>query len=157
MAQLKLEYDIVDEFADIASALSAKYPEVFGGVDTTKIRCVAIINKERKDNAKMWEVKAVPMPIRMDCPYAWYVVIFLSDWAEMDEVHRQLFVADIMCSIPFDGEEGKVVRPDLNDYSVMLRTFGVDYMDKPTADLKNLLECDIKWDYKVVAKKSDEE
>jgi len=143
MPQVKKEYEVVEEYQSIASALVNKYPEVFGEMDVTKLRCVAIMNKDRK-NDKLWEVRPVPMPIRMDCPYAYYITIFNKDWVEMDEIRRQYLVADTLHAIPdSEDEEGKVIAHDAKYYNPMLRTFGPDFMEN--AKLKNMLESEVKW------------
>ena len=71
MAQLKPEYEAIDEYDNIASQLVSKYPEVFGGIDCDKVRCVAITNKNRKEGKNLWEVRGVPAPISMDWPYSY--------------------------------------------------------------------------------------
>ena len=143
--QIKPEYQAVDEYAEIASALVAKYPEIFPAIDVSQIRCVAVTNKSRGEKKKLWTITAVGMPVRMDCPFGWYVVIFMDDWVEMGLLHRQYLVASSLCAMPADGEEGKIFHPDLKDYAVMLRTFGVDYLDKPADEMIDLLKGDIKW------------
>jgi len=84
------------------------------------------------------------MPIRMDCPYAYYLVIFMSDWNEMAEKHRKLLVASALLSIPTDEDkEGQVNQFDLKDFDIMVRTFGIDYLIKD--DVPDLIKEDIKW------------
>ena len=141
--QVKPEYESVEEFTNIASALVSRFPEIYSGVDVDKIRCVAITNKSRGKKKKLWEVKAVDMPVRMDCPYAWYVTVYMEDWAEMDVVHRQHIVAESLCAIPEDGEEGKVVQQDMKGYSVIMRTFGIEHHQHEV--LPDLLQDDINW------------
>jgi hypothetical protein len=80
----------------------------------------------------------------MDCPYAYYITIHNSDWTEMDETHRIAMIADALMSIPPDAaDEGKINQFDAKYHSVMLRTLGPDFMDKP--DLPNLLKDNVKW------------
>jgi hypothetical protein len=143
MPQIKNEYEAVAEFATLANGLQAKYPEIFAGVDVSKIRCVAITNKERKQGKRMWDISPVKMPAKMDCPYNYYVVVFMKDWIEQDEAHRLLLVADILNAIPSDDDEGKILQPDCKDFFVMLRTFGIDYMD--SANVPHLLKEKITW------------
>lgn len=142
--QVKPEFEIVAEFATLAQGLKAKYPDVFGAIDLDTIKCVGITNKERKPNKRLWESKPVVMPIKMDCPYTYYIVVYMKDWVELDETYRLLLVADALCSIPSADDEGKIIQPDMKDFSIMLRTFGVDYMDKQGSP--NLLKSDVKWD-----------
>lgn len=144
MAQSKPEYESIDEYSNIASQLINKYPEVFGQLDVDKIKCVAITNKERSDRKPLWEVRSVPYPIRMDCPYAYYIIVYMSDWVELDDAHKAALVAASLHAIPFESDkEGKVNQPDMKDYSNMLRTMGVDYMDSP--DIPNLLTDEVEW------------
>ena len=142
MANIKLEYAEVPEFMTIAEQLVKKFPNVFANVDCTLIQCVAIMNKQRKEGAARWKVTPVTMPIRMNCPYAYYVTIFNDDWAELDESHRQGLIAEVMMAVNTE-EEGKTIKQDANYYNVMLRTFGPDYMDDPK--LPNMLKDTIKW------------
>jgi hypothetical protein len=144
MPQIKPEYEIVNEFSSFASSLQSRYPEIFDGVDVSKLRCVSITNKERKDTKKLWDVRPVQMPIKMDCPYNYYIVLYAKDWAELDEKHRLLLVADILQAIPTDGsDEGKILQPDLKDFAIMLRTFGVDYMDQEK--VPHLINDQVTW------------
>lgn len=146
MAQIKAEYEVVEEFDDIASKLVNKYPEVFGGIECNKIKCVGITNKERKDGKKLWEVRGVPAPISMDCAFRYYIVIYMSDWVEMDDTRRALLVASTLMAIPNEDEkEGKVNPFDMKDYATMVRTFGVDYLDKATSP--NILSDDVEWKF----------
>jgi len=142
MGQVKNEYAEVPEFIKIGEQLVKKFPNVFANVDTTVIQCVAIMNKQRKDGAARWKVTPVVMPVRMNCPYAYYITIFNDDWTELDESHRQGLVSEVLCSVNTD-EEGKTNKYDAQYYNVMLRTFGPDYMDDPK--LPNLLRDTIKW------------
>lgn len=144
MPQVKPEYEIVSEFSTLAQGLKAKYPDIFGSIDLDTIKCVGITNKERKPGKRMWESKPVAMPVKMDCPYAYYIVVYMKDWVELDETYRLLLVADALCSIPSADDEGKILQPDMKDFSIMLRTFGVDYMDKQGSP--NLLKDNVKWD-----------
>ena len=146
MAQVKAEYAALDEFADIAQKLIDKYPEIFGGIDISTIKCVVITNKDcaEKKKSKPYEVKGVPQPIRMDCPFSYYVILYQSDWVERDEAHKAILVSAILQAIPVSTEdEGKVNTYDLKDYDRMLRNFGVDYMDSDS--IPNLLADDYKW------------
>ncbi|MFA5599859.1 MAG: putative metallopeptidase [Phenylobacterium sp.] len=144
MSQLKPEYDTVDEFWTIAERLTVKYPEVFGGIDTSAIKCVAIVNKDRKPDKKLWEIRAVTAPITMDCKYNYYIIIYLQDWAEMDDKRKAMLIANILQAIPNDVEkEGSVNPPDLKDYAIMVRTFGVDYLDR--SDIPDILNDDVNW------------
>ncbi len=142
--QSKQEFEEVKEFHQIASKLVKKYPDVFFGLDIDKVKCVAITNKERCKKNKLWRVKPVPMPIRMDCPFSYYVVIFMSDWVELQNKHKYLLVSDSILSIPIeDDKEGTLNAFDMQDFGVMIRTFGPDYLDRD--NVPDIIDDDVKW------------
>jgi len=146
LAQLKPEYVALDEFADIAQKLIDKYPEVFGGIDISTIKCVSITNKDcpEKRKNKPYEVKGVPQPIRMDCPFSYYVVLYQSDWVEREDRHKTILTAAILQAIPADIEtEGKVNTYYLKDYYKMQKNFGVDYLESD--DIPDLLADGFTW------------
>ncbi len=149
MAQIKPEYEVLDEFTDLAKEILKKYTDQFYGVDLNVIKAVAITNKERpQSSVKLWDLKAVPMPIRMDCKYAYYVILYSEDWDSLEKKHKLLLICQILCAIPIDedGEvdEGKVKPFDMKDFATMLRTFGTDYLTKD--DVPDVLFDQIEWE-----------
>lgn len=147
MAQDKPIYEAVPEFAQLASALVEKYPQVFYGIDINKINCVKITNKDRSEKKqKLFEVLAVKMPVLMDAPYGWYVTIWHNFWDGFTENQKLLLVADALHHIPSNPieDEGKIVPCDVKAHSTMVRTFkGIDYLDDP--DIPHLLNEKIEW------------
>jgi len=113
MVQAAKEYEHLDEFDDLANKIVEKYPEIFYGVNLDEIRCVSITNKD-------------------------------SDWHGLVDKHKKLLVASALCAIPTgDNAEGKTNPLDYKDYKVMLRTFGVDYLD--TDNVPDILGEDVQW------------
>jgi len=156
MAQIKPIYESVDGFAELAEKIVIKYPDVFSGIEVGKIRCVAITNKDRKPGKEMYTIKGVQMPMAMDIPYRWYVVIYSSDWEELEETYKLLLLARILRGIPIDLEdEGKVNAPDYKDYDVMVETFGPNYLLKPK--MKNMLEENVEWITRIEKGETDNE
>ncbi|MDN0092720.1 hypothetical protein QVN24_17220, partial [Yersinia ruckeri] len=87
-----------------------------------------------------WEIRNVPYPIRLDCPYDHYVIVNSKDWDTFDTKHKAMLVFDVLCSI--DREEpGKTVPFDLKDHAVVIRTIGTDY--KKRADIPDILEATV--------------
>lgn len=143
MPQIKPEYEELDEFVTIANKLVKKYPDVFFGLDIAQVKCVSITNKNRGKKKHLWEVKSVPMPIRLDCPYRYYVILFRADWDEMEEKHKYLLVADALLTIPTEEDKETLNNFDLNDFDVMVRTFGVDYLQKD--GVPDILKDEVVW------------
>jgi len=146
--QTKPEYERLDEYTTLAEQIVEKHSGVFAGVDTKLIRAFLITNKERSEKKpKLFDIKAVSDPVRMDLEYGHYVIFHQEDWNMLEQKHKLLLVAQTLCAIVIDenGEmiEGKVNAFDMKDYSTMLRTFGTDYLIKD--NVPDLLEDDIKW------------
>lgn len=142
MAQIKPEYEAIDEFKKMAAKLIEIYPEMLNGIVASEIQAVGVTNKEWKPGRPIWELKTVDMPIRMDCPYGFYVIISMSEWQGRDDAHKAALVMDVLCSISKDGD-GKVVPFDLKGHAVMMRTLGVDYHTQ--ANIPNILEGKTVW------------
>lgn len=147
MAQVLPEYEKLEDFKKIAQQIISKYQDDFGHIDIDDICCYAITNKERKEtNPKIIDTKAVAAPIKYDCPYAYYFVVYLTDWEEMTDKHKYLLVVKGLCSLPNNEDDfalGKIVSVDMKDHAVMLRTFGTDYLVKD--DVPNILNDNINW------------
>ena len=144
MAQVKPEYQELPDFLALARQIVEKFPEVFSQLNVDTIKCVAITNKERSEKKPLWEVKPVPMPIKLDCLFSYYVIVYISDWVELDEKHKLALVADALHAIPIDDEkEGKCNPLDFKGFGTMVRTLGMDFMER--GDIPNLLTDDIKW------------
>lgn len=146
MAQDKPIYEAVEEFPQLATSLVEKYPEVFYGVDISKIRCVKVTNKDRKPEKKPFEVLAVKMPVLMDAPFGWYLTFWHNFWDGFTENQKLLLIADALHHIPSNPieDEGKVIPCDVKAHSTMVRTFkGIDYLDDST--IPHLLNEDIEW------------
>jgi len=148
MSQSKPEYEYLDEFTELAKQVVSKYQDEFYGIDPDKLRPVAITNKERPAKSqKLWDVKAVPMPIKMDCPYTHYIILWAQDWHIMTRKHKLLLISQILWAIPVDeyGEmnESKVKPFDLKDYYAMQATFGTDWLVKD--DVPDILDKKVNW------------
>jgi hypothetical protein len=147
MPQVQPEYEVNDEFNNMAAQIADKYPDKFNHVQVSQICCVNITNKERKERPageRCWKLAAVKMPMALHCPYGWYIVLNQIDWDERDEKHKLVLVAECLHGIP-EGEDnaGKVSSPDTKGYHAIFNTFGLDCHDDP--DIPHILDSDIKW------------
>jgi hypothetical protein len=118
------------------------YPEVLNGITAAEIQCVGVTNKEWKAGKPLFELRAVDMPIRMDCPYSFYVIVAMDVWNGRDEAHQAALVMEVLCSISREGDN-KIVPFDMKGHSVMFRTLGVDYHTQP--NIPNILEGKTQW------------
>lgn len=146
MAQVDPVYQEIPEFLQIADKLIEAHPDLFANIDVATIACCGITNKDRSEKkTQLWELKAIKPPISLFCPKSYVVVFFQKDWDSLSEKHRHLITADVLCSIP-PGGGGDIKPMDYKDHSVMLRTFGVDYMNR--SDVPDLLSDTDKIDWK---------
>lgn len=148
MAQDKPEYDVNDEFNEMAVQLVDKYPDKFNHVEVGKICCVNITNKTRKEKdgscERIWKLIAVSLPIAIHCKYGWYVVLHNHDWEDLGKKHKAALVADVLHGFPNDQDnQGKVNPCDTKGYGSIFRTLGLDYLSD--ADIPDILEDDITW------------
>lgn len=143
MVQVEPVYEELPEFLQLADKIIEKYPEQFGNIDVSKIACVSIQNKERSDKkTQIWDLKSIRPPISLFSSKVYIFVFYQKDWDEMSDKYRKLIVADCLCSIPAEGA-GAVTPMDYKDHSMMLRTFGVDYMERE--DAPDLLDQEVTW------------
>ncbi len=146
MAQEKPNYEVNDEFNNMAVQIVEKYPEKFDNIEVDKICCVNC-DKDRKDNGGMdriWKLKAVKMPEAIHNPYGWYVVLHTSDWEEMSEKHKLALVADVLHGLPNDLESAGRVNPcDTKGYLAIFNTLSIDYLNDP--NIPHLLNDDVTW------------
>jgi len=148
MAQEKPEYEVNEEFNNMAVKIVEKYPEKFNGIEIDKVCCVNLTNKSRKEKEgtveRIWKLQAVKMPMAIHCPYGWYVVLHSSDWDDMSEKHKVALTADVLHGLPVDlDNQGKVNQCDTKGYLSVFKTIGINYLDDP--DIPHLLKDDIVW------------
>jgi hypothetical protein len=153
MSNTPNQYEELNDFNQIAERLLDRYPEIFSDRKIDKIAAVSLLNKDRSEKKKqIWEIKPVVPPITLFCHKEYVVTFYASDWISMSDEHKALAVADVLLSISSEGQ-GKTVPFDLKDHSVMLRTFGVDYLSRP--DIPNILDRNIEW--KIIENSSGED
>lgn len=145
MAKVKPAYSVFDDFNKIAQQVIEAHSGEFGSIESSKIRCFFVTNKDRSSSQQhMFKIRPIKYPIRLDYNYNWYVIIHESDWNSLSENHQLLLVAQILCAIPNDiTDEPETVSPDFTDYGKMVRTFGVDYME--SGNPPNILEEKVSW------------
>ena len=147
MAKIKAEYEVFKEFKVLADKLIAKHPTVLDGITTSNITCYAVTNIEPKDGKDPFVMKSVEYPLRLEIPYDYYVTINKQAWDSLNKKHQLALVMRILFAI--DREEpGKLITPDLKDYSILNRSLGPDYLTSP--DVPDLLEDTVEW--KMVSK-----
>jgi len=142
MAKIKAEYEVCDEFIVIAKKLQELYPDQFLTKPVDSLRSMLITNKERTDNSSLLSIKTIGMPMSLDVTYKFYIVMYSSDWNEFTEPQKSRVVSWALITLP-DSDEDKLIQPDLKEHSTIIRTFGVDWIDSPSAP--NPLDGNVNW------------
>jgi hypothetical protein len=132
MVKAKPQYVELDEFYEIVDKLSNKYYDLFGTIEPDRIKSFAVMNKSRQDDtAPWWSIIQVREPL-CDIFHVDYVFkLFLNDWESMMEKNKYLLVADALLSI--DPVNERVKKFDVQDHSLMIRNFGLDYLESDVA------------------------
>jgi hypothetical protein len=112
----------------------------FDHIDPLTLRMTMITNKEPDGTFK---VIKVGNPVAMFCPFRYVVVVHQGDWEQYGEDQKALSLFRVLNSLEPDEDEPKIISPDVKEHSVMLRTFGVDYMQNP--EIKNLFTKPVDW------------
>ena len=145
MPQEKPQYEEEKEFCELANKIVERYPQVFDLVDVEKICCVKITNKSRpQGKTSLWEAIGLKMPVTMHTPYNCYISIYSDDWEAMDNAHKGYLVAEVLDRVSnIEGNECKILPGDVKGSRVMIKTFGLDYLENPNA--VDILENEINW------------
>lgn len=142
--KVKPEYEVFKEFKVLAEKLIARHPTVLDGISVANLTCYAITNIEPKDGKEPFSIKAVDYPLRLEVPFDYFVTINKQAWDEMNKKHQLAMVMRILFAI--DREEpGKILPPDLKDFSVLNRTLGPDYL--MNSEIPDLLEDKVDWKF----------
>lgn len=118
------------EAVAIAIKLVDRYPELFDGLDLSKVKFVR--NLAGGGN-KVGEIKACVFPFDIDSPYAYYVVISNEKWKELSDAQRNLAIMHLIYSIAPGGTDesssgyAKCRKHDVKDYNVVLDASGGRY------------------------------
>lgn len=149
MAQQKPEYEEIEDFNEYIVELVEKYPEMFPGANaeeySSNIKAFGLINKPFKDGKDPVErIYGIADPVRKVCEVSYIVSVYQEVWDAMSEKHRAALVMSALRRIPTDAtSEGKLTPLDYKDDGAMVRTLGVDYLDRD--DIPDLLNDDVEW------------
>jgi hypothetical protein len=73
-----------------------------------------------------------------------YVTVWAGDWDALSSKTKLALISEIMCGIPKDDTEGKILPFDTKGFGTMYRTFKtIDYLEDP--NIPDILEEDVEW------------
>lgn len=115
---------------EIALKLVEKYPDLFDGLDLTKVRFVRDLNAS---GHKIGELKPCGFPYDIDSPYAYYIVANNIVWKELSAAQQNLAVMHFLYAIAPGGTDeasasyAKTRKHDVKDYDTILKAAGGRY------------------------------
>ena len=142
MVKLKPQYVEMEEFYEIAKDLSNKYYDLFGTRDYSRIRAYAVVNKNRQDDSQpWWSVIQVKDPLCDIFEVDYVFKLFLNDWDAMMDKNKYLLIADALLSIDFVND--RIKKFDVQDHSLMIKNFGLDYLEN--SESPDILRDKFEW------------
>ena len=142
MVKLKPQYIELDDFYQISNQLSDRHFDLFGPRSECRMKAYAICNKSRQDDSQpWWNIIQVRDPLCDIFEVDYVFKLFLSDWESMSDVNKYLLVADALLSI--DPVNERVKKFDVQDHSLMIRNFGLDYVE--SGDAPDILKDTFIW------------
>jgi predicted metallopeptidase len=131
MAQIKPEWEIVKEAEEIVSRLCELYPDKLGHINPEAIGCAQVINKEKPDSsATLAKIVGIKAPVSLYCTKQYVIAFFKNTWDELNKPQKSVLIMSMLLRIP-DDSDGGILAEDLKDLKVLVRAFGVDYLDSP--------------------------
>lgn len=137
MPQEKPQWEELPEFIQLAEKITAKYDEL-EAIEISKIIAYVCTNKSKPESkAKLYELTAEKEPVSFTNTKSYFVTIFQEDWDARGPAERALIVLSVLLRID-PTEPGKILPLDYKDQSVMVNTFGANWMEN--GSLPNILE-----------------
>lgn len=145
MAQTAPQWTEIEDFANMAEKLIAKYPERFGKIEPKWMIGYAITNKEKPEGkAKPYEMSGLTEPESFASEKKYFFKTYMNDWESRSEESKLLLVLSALERVDKENpESGKVGPLDYRDQSIMVRTFGADWIHK--GRVPHLLNDDVEF------------
>jgi len=139
MAQIKQEWEIINEWDGLVQKVIEKFPEHFDHVDLSLIIAYKCTNKPMPEGkTKLYDMSGQTEPEAFTNSKKYFVKMFHDVWDIMDDRNRLLIVFSALSRIDKEKpDSGKVSGFDLHDQSFMVRTFGPDWATR--SDVPNIL------------------
>lgn len=132
MAQVKPEWEIVDEAEKMIETLCDLYPEKLGHISQKGIGCAAVINKDQPATQE-YDAKLIGVgePINLFCDKQYIISFYKKTWDSYSQAQRSVMIMKQLLRIP-EETDGSVLKEDLKDVKCLVKAFGIDYMDSLT-------------------------
>lgn len=128
----KNEYVVMTDIESIAMKLARKFPDKYGHIPIERIKFYAMVNKEKPNaKSKAYTFTFLPEPIAQEIFIDAVCIVYLTNWASLQDKNRVLIVASALSSLEFDGDHIKSKGYDVKENREIIELFGVDYENSP--------------------------
>jgi len=143
------------EMKDVVKKLHEERGDLFGYADPEMILC-GLRTDKNQPKTQTWVLKIEGVSgsktlLNQDIKYV--IWAFDETWRALDEKHKLAYVANMLIRIKRptaedyvkmsrsgeDFEWGKLVRPDISDFTAFIRAFGIDW-DDPNTQIPDILD-----------------
>lgn len=130
MATVKPEWELSRDAEQLVSKLKEKYPTKFGHITVDQVGCAMITNKDKPDSQE-WiaKITGVVDPVTIYCSKKYIIQFYRSSWDALTPAQKSAVIFQQMCKIP-DDPDGKLNTEDLKDIKCMVKSLGVDYINR---------------------------
>lgn len=156
MARMKRQFVYSNVLKDMASKIIDMYDDIFENIDLDKIY-FAFCTTQPSKRAKDLIMGNVSNELIQKVANEKYQIAFYEErWHEWEEAKQLLMLFNALYSISpeFDG---KLRKTDINDFYVVLKTFGLEWDWTDGNELPNILDKKIKFIFPPVKCDDDEE
>lgn len=133
MPQLEPEFELMNDAQEMVVKLCDMYPEKFGHIEPKLVLVAAITNKPQPQGQGYDStIVGIKPPITL-CTDKRYIIHFYKNvWEGYTDACRALLIASKLLRID-DDCSGAVLPEDLKDVRCLVKTFGTDYHNDPSA------------------------
>lgn len=125
------EWTLCPEAKKIVEELIEKFPAHFSGIDPMHINCVMCTgSRSASVLAKIYII-----PDRFRCatgsPYRYVIEVYDNNWHDLDDAQKRAVIFHELMHIDPSLDPPKLVKHDVQDFRVLLETWGINYVENP--------------------------
>lgn len=154
------DWKVSSEAKDIVDELSRKFISILSGVNPEEISCIIAMDGKSPNKGKtLAKIKKVDDKTKAatGTTFNFIIEIYADNWFGLSEVQKQWVILHELLHIDPNSEDAKLRKHDVEDFSAILKTYGVDYIDSDLPDLLDDEKSESDYDIDVTSFDSDSE
>jgi predicted metallopeptidase len=140
MVYVAKDWKVSSEVKDIVHELSRKFISILSGVNPDEVSCIiAMDGKAPNKGQTLSKIRKVNNKTQAatGTTFNFIIEVYADNWFGLSETQKQWVILHELLHIDPNSEDPKLRKHDVEDFSAILKTYGVDYID---SDLPNLLD-----------------